>query len=125
MPQLAGGAPGRLERREVPSTAAAAERASKEPGAAAIAGSLAAEIYNVPIVVENIEDSPDNITRFFVVAERMAERTGHDKTSLVLSIKDELVLSLPVRSAIRSAITKKRVMLFGESSICSATIGTP
>jgi len=80
---------GTADRREVPSTAAAAEKAAQEPGAAAIAGALAAEIYNVPIVVENIEDSPDNITRFFVVAERMAERTGHDKTSLVLSIKDE------------------------------------
>jgi chorismate mutase/prephenate dehydratase len=80
---------GTVERREVPSTAAAAERAAKETGAAAIAGALASEIYNIPILVENIEDSPDNITRFFVVAERMAERTGHDKTSLVLSIKDE------------------------------------
>ena len=80
---------GTVERREVPSTAAAAERAAKEPGSAAIAGSLAAEIYKVPIVVANIEDSPDNITRFFVVAERMAERTGRDKTSLLLSIKDE------------------------------------
>ena len=80
---------GNAEKREVPSTAAAAERAAKEPGAAAIAGSLASEIYKIPILVENIEDSPDNITRFFVVAERMAERTGHDKTSLLLSIKDQ------------------------------------
>ena len=80
---------GNAEKREVPSTAAAAERAAREPHAAAIAGSLASEIYNIPIVVENIEDSPDNITRFFVVAERMAERTGKDKTSLLLSIKDQ------------------------------------
>jgi chorismate mutase/prephenate dehydratase len=80
---------GNVARREVASTAAAAELASKEPGAAAIAGKLAAETYNVPVLVEHIEDSPDNTTRFFVVAERMAERTGRDKTSLVLSIKDE------------------------------------
>jgi chorismate mutase / prephenate dehydratase len=80
---------GNVERREVASTAAAAERASKEEGAAAIAGMLAAETYNVPVVAEHIEDSPDNTTRFFVVAERMAERTGKDKTSVVLSIKDE------------------------------------
>ena len=80
---------GNAEKREVPSTAAAAERAAKEHGAAAIAGALAAEIYNIPILVENIEDSPDNITRFFVIAERMAERTGRDKTSLLLSIKDQ------------------------------------
>jgi chorismate mutase/prephenate dehydratase len=80
---------GNAEKREVASSAAAAERAAREPGSAAIAGALASEIYGIPIVVENIEDSPDNITRFFVVAERMAERTGHDKTSLLLSIKDQ------------------------------------
>ena len=80
---------GDVERREVSSTAAAAQLAAKEPYAAAIAGSLAAEIYQVPVVAENIEDTADNITRFFVVAERMAERTGRDKTSLLLSIKDE------------------------------------
>jgi len=80
---------GDVERREVASTALAAEMASKNPRYAAIAGSLAAETYAVPIVAEHIEDSPDNITRFFVVAERMADRTGKDKTSLLLSIKDE------------------------------------
>jgi chorismate mutase/prephenate dehydratase len=80
---------GEVEKREVNSTAAAAELAAKDPSAAAIGGLLAAEIYNVPIVASHIEDSPDNITRFFVVAEHMAERTGRDKTSLVLSIKDE------------------------------------
>lgn len=84
MANLAG-----AELREAGSTAAAAEMAAKNPRAGAIAGSLAAEIYRVPIVVEHIEDSPDNITRFFVVAERVAERTGKDKTSLLLSIRDE------------------------------------
>jgi len=78
-----------VELREVGSTAAAAEMAARDAHAGAIAGSLAAEIYKVPIVVEHIEDAPDNITRFFVVAEHMADRTGKDKTSLVLSIRDE------------------------------------
>jgi len=80
---------GEVERREVASTAMAAEMAAKDPSSAAIAGRLAAETYGVPVVAEHIEDSADNITRFFVVAERMAERTGKDKTSLLLSIKDE------------------------------------
>jgi len=78
-----------VEQREAPSTAAAAERAAREPHAAAIAGRLAAEIYNLPIVIEHIEDSSENVTRFFVVAERMAERTGRDKSSLLLSVRDE------------------------------------
>jgi chorismate mutase / prephenate dehydratase len=72
----------------------------------------------VPIVAENIEDSSDNITRFFVVAERMTHRTGKDKTSLVLSIKDEpgalLRLLLPFQankinlSRIESRPSKRR-----------------
>ncbi|HEY3322691.1 MAG TPA: prephenate dehydratase [Planctomycetota bacterium] len=80
---------GDIQRKEVASTAEAAELASKNPQSAAIAGSLAAQIYNVPMIAEHIEDSADNITRFFVVAEKMAERTGKDKTSLVLAIRDE------------------------------------
>jgi chorismate mutase/prephenate dehydratase len=80
---------GAVAQREAGSTAAAAEMAAKEPHAAAIAGKLAAEIYKVPIIVEHIEDVPDNMTRFFVVADRMAERTGKDKTSLLVSVHDE------------------------------------
>jgi len=80
---------GSAAQREAGSTAAAAEMAAKEPHAAAIAGELAAEIYGIPIIVEHIEDVPDNMTRFFVVAERMAERTGKDKTSLLVSVRDE------------------------------------
>jgi len=80
---------GDVRRQEVNSTAHAAELAAKDPKAAAIGGKLASEIYDVPILASHIEDSPDNITRFFVVAECMAERTGNDKTSLVLSVKDE------------------------------------
>ena len=78
-----------VEKLEVSSTAEAAERASKDPAAAAVAGTLASEIYGVPILFSNIEDSPNNITRFFVIAERMAERTGKDKTSVVILVKDE------------------------------------
>ncbi|MGD0089419.1 MAG: prephenate dehydratase [Planctomycetota bacterium] len=78
-----------IEQREAGSTAAAAELAAKDPHAAAIAGALAAEIYKVPIILEHIEDVPDNMTRFFVVAEHMAERTGKDKTSLLIAVRDE------------------------------------
>ena len=70
---------GEVERREVGSTAAAAEMAGKDPHAAAIAGALAAEIYKVPIVAEHIEDSPDNMTRFFVVAEHSPSAPARTK----------------------------------------------
>ncbi len=51
---------------------------------AAIASSLAAEMYGLEIVTEGIEDHPDNTTRFLVLA-RAAEGRGGEKCSLVFS----------------------------------------
>ncbi len=70
-------------------TAEAAQRAGKEKGVAAIAGRLASELYKVPIRAENIEDQEENITRFFVIAEKPADPCGQDKTSLLISVGDE------------------------------------
>jgi len=69
------------------STAQAAELAQKDLSAAAIANELAAEIYHVNLLVRRIEDCPNNYTRFLVIGHSMAERGGHDKTSLMFSIK--------------------------------------
>ncbi len=78
----------RTQQVECPSTTAAAQRAGKEPGAAAIASDTAADIYGLRILERAIEDNPDNVTRFFVVSRQPAPRTGNDKTSLMFSIKD-------------------------------------
>jgi prephenate dehydratase len=52
--------------------------------AAAIAPRLAAERYGLAILVEDVEDHPENQTRFVAVARsRVPEPTGHDKTSIV------------------------------------------
>ncbi len=69
------------------STAQAAELAQKDPSAAAIANELASEIYHLNLLVRRIEDCPNNFTRFLVIGHSMAERGGHDKTSLMFSIK--------------------------------------
>ncbi len=55
------------------------------PPIAAIGSSLAAELYDVNVVYERIEDNPHNITRFYVVAPNPAERSGDDKTSILFS----------------------------------------
>ena len=52
-----------------------------------IASKKAAEIYNVPIIKEGIEDNPNNYTRFLVLANQRKEKTSKDKTSIIFTIK--------------------------------------
>jgi len=68
-----------------PSTAKAAQRAAKEPRSAAIGSAIAAELYGLKIICENIEDTPNNVTRFFVVGRQAAKSTGEDKTAVMFS----------------------------------------
>ena len=73
------------ERIPVASNAEAARLASITPGSAAIAGEMAATRYSVPIQFRNIEDSPNNTTRFWVLSRQDVAASGKDKTSLILS----------------------------------------
>lgn len=54
---------------------------------AAIAGIRAAEIYDMNIIAREIEDNPNNFTRFFILAKDDSPPTGGDKTSIVFSVK--------------------------------------
>jgi len=72
----------------VASNAEAAQRASKEKGAAAIAGLLAGERYRLNALAKSIEDSPDNTTRFLVLGQVDPAPTGRDRTSLVMSAEN-------------------------------------
>jgi chorismate mutase/prephenate dehydratase len=69
----------------VASTSEAARRAADEPGAAAIANDLAAELYGLTIIADRIEDNPNNQTRFVVIGRLPAGRTGDDKTAIVFT----------------------------------------
>lgn len=75
---------------EVGSTAAAAELASQDPSAAAIASELAADFYNLKLICRRIEENPRNFTRFLVVGQKPVPPTGSDKTSIVVSIRDKV-----------------------------------
>ncbi|MGV6816029.1 MAG: prephenate dehydratase [Thiotrichales bacterium] len=77
------------ERISAASNADAARRASKEPDAAAIAGEAAAGIYDLNFVSRNIEDNPENITRFLIIGHQLVPPSGDDKTSLLISAKNE------------------------------------
>lgn len=76
---------GHADRIAVSSNAEGARRARGEPTSAAIAGEAAAEVYGLDLVVENIEDRPDNTTRFLVIGRDLFPPSGQDKTSLMLS----------------------------------------
>lgn len=74
-----------VPRISVASNAQAAQRAGEEEGAAAIAGEAAAMRYDLPKLAENIEDEPNNTTRFLVLGRHDAGPSGRDKTSLAMS----------------------------------------
>ena len=49
---------------------------------------MAAELYVVAIAVRNIEDQPDNTTRFLVIGTRNAQPSSTDKTSVLVSVRN-------------------------------------
>ena len=69
----------------VESTTAAAKMAREQPGVAAIGSKQAAELYGLQVLFENIEDNPDNVTRFFVIGREPARRSGDDKTAIMFT----------------------------------------
>jgi chorismate mutase/prephenate dehydratase len=69
----------------VNSNAEAARLASSNKQTAAIAGVVAADVYNLNIFEKNIEDEPNNTTRFIIIGQQSPTPTGNDKTSLVVS----------------------------------------
>ncbi|MHB8536176.1 MAG: prephenate dehydratase [Sulfuricaulis sp.] len=77
-----------VERMAVASNAEAARLAAADVGAVAIAGDSAARLYELKIYASNIEDRPDNTTRFLVIGTQETAPSGHDKTSLLLSSRN-------------------------------------
>lgn len=74
---------------DVASTTLAAQIVSEDYSAAAIASQYAAQVYDLKVVRERIEDQVNNFTRFLVVGHKTSEPTGDDKTSLMFAVKDE------------------------------------
>ena len=77
------------ERIAVVSNAEAARLASKDRRSAAIASRTAATLYGLKLLARNIEDDPKNTTRFAVIGTEAVSPSGRDKTSLVLSTRNE------------------------------------
>ena len=75
----------KAERIAVASNGLAAQMVQKIKKGAAIAGQPAAELYKLGVLASNIEDDPNNTTRFLVIGRQNPEPTGKDMTSLVMS----------------------------------------
>ncbi|MDQ1326189.1 MAG: chorismate mutase / prephenate dehydratase [Campylobacterota bacterium] len=70
----------------IESTAKAAKLALKDNTSAAICPAVAAKLYNLPIRFDNIEDSSNNRTRFFIISNFENQPSGNDKTSLLVKL---------------------------------------
>ena len=77
-----------IERIPVSSNAEAARIAAQDESAAAICGLPAVEIFDLQICFESIEDLSDNTTRFVIIGHQDVEPSGDDKTSLLISTKN-------------------------------------
>jgi chorismate mutase/prephenate dehydratase len=71
---------------EVTSTSTAAQLAKDKDGAAAIASVQAGTYYGLDVLTEKIEDNPANVTRFAVIGDESAVRSGDDKTALMFQV---------------------------------------
>jgi chorismate mutase/prephenate dehydratase len=78
-----------LHRQAVSSNAEAARMASQDPSIAAIAGEPAQLAYGLQIVSAQIQDDPNNRTRFVVIGQYACQSCGQDQTSLVLSVANQ------------------------------------
>ena len=72
-----------VEQIPVESTAKAAQMAAKDPNSAAICSEVAAKLYQLPMLFENIEDEGNNRTRFFIVSDFENAPSGRDKTTIL------------------------------------------
>lgn len=74
---------------EISSTAAAAQLAAEKRGAAAVASLEAGRQYELDVIDTNIEDNPNNVTRFAVLGRDQPPRSGDDKTALLFQVNHQ------------------------------------
>jgi len=77
-----------IEQIPVESTAKAAILAAQDPHAAAICSHIAAKLYGIPTMFENIEDEHDSATRFVILSDFKNGKSEHDKTSILVKLHD-------------------------------------
>lgn len=78
------------EAEQVPtaSTTVAARFAAEQSaeGAAALGNPMAAAKFGLNVLAENIQDNPDNTTRFVIIGKQKTKPTGHDRSTICFSV---------------------------------------
>ena len=77
------------ERIAMSSNAQAVLHANQNQRAASIGGTMAADLYDVAILQADIEDEPDNTTRFAVIGQHLSPPSGDDRTSLLVFVHNK------------------------------------
>ncbi len=86
---IRGNLPKNVTIKEVGSTSLAAKLAAEDPETAAVGSRLAAKTYGLNMLQENIEDHPDNVTRFVSIGKTEHEPTGKDKSSILFFLNHQ------------------------------------
>jgi chorismate mutase/prephenate dehydratase len=73
----------------VNSTAKAVQLALNEQNSAAICSHIAAKLYNLPILFENIEDDPSNKTNFIIISDFENAQSGFDNSAILAKLSKE------------------------------------
>ena len=73
----------------VSSNGMGAQMAAEEKGVACVASAMAASMYDLRVLADNIEDRDNNTTRFLIIGRNEIPQSGHDKTSIIVSTRNE------------------------------------
>jgi chorismate mutase / prephenate dehydratase len=78
-----------VEKISLSSNAAAAKILSNNKNSAAITSKTAIDLYDLKTIKENIEDNPNNTTRFLIIGTQQVSPSNNDKTSILISSKHQ------------------------------------
>ncbi len=78
-----------IELVETSSTTRAAELAANDLQGAALAGKMAAKVYQLSLLAASVDDRHDNTTRFLVIGRQSCPPTGNDRTSIMFCLEDK------------------------------------
>jgi chorismate mutase/prephenate dehydratase len=86
---------------ETASSAEAVQLAKEDIHTAAIGSELAGSEHDVEVAIENVQDQPENITRFLILSKEIAQPTGNDKSTIMFTTKHEPGALVDVLAAFR------------------------